>query len=293
MSVTIVSACLRHGRGGSPTAVVDEAPLSDAQRRLVPVLAGTSHAVFMSVGDDGRGQPLVSLRFFTTGGELPACGHGTVAALAALTERAASTGGTEYHATLRTAGGRTFHGSGIRRDDGVHARFDPGPIELHEPLPDEREPVLAALGVTARALAPGACTATLGRRRLLVPVTSIAALTALAPDFGRLRDACDRFGLLGCYVHTAPTPAGRLAARMFAPSIGVPEDIANANSTACLAAHLARQGITDIAADMGDTVGSPATITATSQPGQSGPRIHVGGVARITDTHRLEPGRVS
>ena len=52
---------------------------------------------------------------------------------------------------------------------------------------------------------------------------------------------------------------GRYAARMFAPSIGVPEDIANANSTACLAAHLAA----GVAVDMGDSLGRPATITAT------------------------------
>ncbi|BCJ70439.1 PhzF family phenazine biosynthesis protein [Polymorphospora rubra] len=166
LSVTIDVACLRQGRGGSPTAVVDKTPLSDAQRRLVPVLAGISHAVIMSLGDDGRGHPLVSLRFFTAGGGLPACGHSTVGALPALTERAASKGGTEYHATLRTAGGCTFHGSAIRRDDGVHARFDPGPVELHEPSPGERDFVLAALGVTARILASGACAAILGRRRL-------------------------------------------------------------------------------------------------------------------------------
>jgi trans-2,3-dihydro-3-hydroxyanthranilate isomerase len=45
---------------------------------------------------------------------------------------------------------------------------------------------------------------------------------------------------------------------MFAPSIGVPEDIANANSTACLAAHLGR----GLAVDMGDALGEPATILA-------------------------------
>jgi predicted PhzF superfamily epimerase YddE/YHI9 len=64
---------------------------------------------------------------------------------------------------------------------------------------------------------------------------------------------------------------------MFAPSIGVPEDIANANSTACLAAHLASRGIPRIAADMGDTLGAPATITAAAEPG--GRHVRVGGHA--------------
>jgi predicted PhzF superfamily epimerase YddE/YHI9 len=55
--------------------------------------------------------------------------------------------------------------------------------------------------------------------------------------------------------------------------VGVPEDIANANSTACLAAHLAG----DVAVDMGDSLGSPSTITA-----RHGAQIHVGGAAEVT-----------
>jgi predicted PhzF superfamily epimerase YddE/YHI9 len=101
LPVTIVRACLRDGQGGSPTAVLDEAPLSDDERRRVPVQMGTSHAVFVSVHDSRRGGPVVSLRFFTAEGELPACGHGTVAALAFLAERA---GGQEYRATIHATG---------------------------------------------------------------------------------------------------------------------------------------------------------------------------------------------
>jgi hypothetical protein len=107
------------------------------------------------------------------------------------------------------------------------------------------------------------------------------ALAALAPDLDLLRDACDHLGLLGAYVHSPPSPEGSLAARMFAPSIGVPEDIANANSTACLAAHLAGIGVTEIAVDMGDAFGCPATITATARPSRSGSWIQVGGTAHV------------
>jgi trans-2,3-dihydro-3-hydroxyanthranilate isomerase len=65
---------------------------------------------------------------------------------------------------------------------------------------------------------------------------------------------------------------------MFAPSIGVPEDLANANSTACLMAHLAGRGVRRIAVDMGDALGSPATVTAASAPDG---RVELGGGARI------------
>ncbi|PBC70251.1 putative PhzF superfamily epimerase YddE/YHI9 [Streptomyces sp. TLI_235] len=304
-TVAIVRACLREGRGGSPTAVLDEADLgeadlSDDARRTVPARTGTSHAVYVSAADGGPAGPEVSLRFFTAAGELPACGHGTVAALAFLAERA---GVQEFRAPVRTPG-RVFTGHAVRTGGRYSATFDPGPVDVREPAADEHAAVLDALGLTpdtltpdtltpdtltadtltadtltADTLAPGARIAALGRPRLLVPVPSRTVLAALTPDFDRLRAACDRLGLLGCYVHCVPTAEGRLAARMFAPSIGVPEDIANVNSTACLAAHLARTGVTDLTVDMGDTLGMPATITAAAQPGPHGPLIHIGGAA--------------
>ncbi|MEW1824227.1 PhzF family phenazine biosynthesis protein [Streptomyces sp. NPDC088196] len=239
LSVSIVRACLRAGTGGSPTAVLDEVPLSDEERCRVPVLAGTSHAVFVSVHASE-----VSLRFFTAGGELPACGHGTVAALAFLAARA---GGPEYRGVLRAAG-RSFAGRAVREGARFRAVFEPGPVELREPTPDEWAHVLPPLGVTSDTLAPGARVASIGRARLLVPVVS---------------------------------RSGRLAARMFAPSIGVPEDIANANSTACLAADLAGRGVTEIAVDMGDALGSPATITASARP-----VLRLGGVAEVAGAVR-------
>ncbi|WP_327430951.1 PhzF family phenazine biosynthesis protein [Streptomyces sp. NBC_01236] len=299
LPVAIVDACLRNGGGGSPTAVLDETPLSDEQRRRVPVLAGTSHAVFVSPSGAQHSGAAVSLRFFTSEGELPACGHGTVAALAFLAARA---GGEEYR-TLLHASGRVFEGWSLRdgtldetpegtsartsEGTSVDAAFEPGPVDLREPAENECGAVLAALGITRDTLAPGAAVASVGRPRLLVPLTTRSALAALTPDSGALRAACDRLGLLGCYVYSVPEPTGRAAARMFAPSIGVPEDIANANSTACLAAHLAGRGITRIAVDMGDSLGSPATITATAQPGPAGPVIHLGGAARLTRVVRV------
>jgi predicted PhzF superfamily epimerase YddE/YHI9 len=79
---------------------------------------------------------------------------------------------------------------------------------------------------------------------------------------------------------------------MFAPSIGVPEDIANANSTACLAAYLARQGgaARTLAVDMGDSLGVPATVTASVRPGPSGrSAVEVGGAAVIDRVVHLRP----
>lgn len=296
LPVTIVHACLREGGGGSPTAVLDEASspsgrlLTDDERRAVPALVGTSHAVFLSQDGEpapgsGHDRPVVTVRFFTAEGELPACGHGTVAALAFLAQRA---GGREYRAGLRV-GGRVVEGRAVCGASFVEAAFEAGPVGLREPTADELALLLTTLGLRT-AVTSGACIATLGRPRLLLPVSTPTALAALTPDLDRLAAACDRLGLLGAFVHAPMSSSGRVAARMFAPSIGVPEDIANANSSACLAAHLfGRQETTRISVDMGDALGCPSTVTAGARHTSQGPMVDVSGTARIGHELRL-PG---
>ncbi|MFJ6618209.1 PhzF family phenazine biosynthesis protein [Kitasatospora sp. NPDC091335] len=286
-NVTVVRACLRGGAGGSPTAVVLEDDADDAdgaadvggtdgarpgddERRRTAVAHGVSHAVYVRRAGD-----TTELRFFTAEEELPACGHGTIAALALLAARHGGAG--PYRATLR-AGGRVFAGRAERSGELITAAFDPGPVDLREPTEEERALVLPALGLAPHETGPNLRIAGVGRERILVPVPTRAVVAGLRPDLDRLRAVCDRLGLLGAYVHSEPSPDGGLAARMFAPSIGVPEDLANANSTACLAAHLAGRGTHRIAVDMGDSLGSPATVTATSGPDLS---VEVGGAARV------------
>ena len=257
--------------------MVSEASLSDAQRCAIPVAVGTSHVVFISTEEHTSGHPSVSLRFFTAAGELPACGHGTVAALAVLAQRARTLG---YEAVLRS-GGRTFLGRADGGADRYEAAFDPGPVELCTPPTADSEAILSALGIDPGEASARCRVASVGRPRMLVQVSDRAVLADLAPDMSRLREACDRRDLLGCYVYTTPSPDGRAAARMFAPSIGVPEDIANANSTACLAAHVADQGFSALDVDMGDSLGEPSAIAATIRPGPEGPLVRVGGTATI------------
>ncbi|MFD8722893.1 PhzF family phenazine biosynthesis protein [Streptomyces sp. NPDC059629] len=283
--VTIVDACRRQGQGGSPTAVLDDAPFTDAERRRIPAATGTSHAVFIAAVDgEDQARPSYRLRFFTGEGELPACGHGTVAALALLALR--YSGDADYRAALHTTN-RAFEGWAKREHDDLTATFDPGPISLRDAGEPELRAIATALGLKSEALPDGACVASPGRPRLLLPVRSRTVLAELRPDVTALRHACDRYGLLGCYAYSIPDADGRAAARMFAPSIGVPEDVANANSTACLAAYLADQGVTGIAVDMGDHLGHPSTIIANAQRSASGTLIRLGGAAEIARAVRL------
>jgi PhzF family phenazine biosynthesis protein len=270
-AVTIVDACLRGESvgalaGGSPTAVVDDDPAAtDAQRAEVPVRAGTSHAAFLGpVGADGAR----AVRFFTPGRELTGCGHGTVAAHAVLLRRA----GTGRLRSRQFTGGRTFVAVAHARGPAVEVWFDQGTVRVWSPTDEERSAVLAALG-----LAEGeVVVASPGTPRYLVRVPDRSALRSLSPDSARVA----ALGGLGCFVYVPPADGtDTAAARMFAPAIGVPEDIANANSTGCLAAHL---GTPLLRVDQGDTLGCPSTVLAAcGAEGPDGIRIRVGGLAAI------------
>jgi PhzF family phenazine biosynthesis protein len=275
--VIVVASCVRNGVGGSPTAVV----FDDGTWSVLDALAraGASHAAFIDPRprDDGSR----AVRFFTSGGELRGCGHGTVAAQAVLLLRERA--GTGDLAGRQHTGGRTFAVRAGRRADGIEVWFDQGTVSLRPPADEERRAVLAALGVQPHG---EVVVASPGAPRLLVPVADRETLAALAPDLPVLADATRRLGLLGCFVYVPPDAHRPAAARMFAPAIGVPEDVANANSTGCLAAHLlAATGAGRVDVEQGDALGHPSTVFATAEHTDDGIRTWVGGLAVI----RSEP----
>jgi trans-2,3-dihydro-3-hydroxyanthranilate isomerase len=126
VEVIMVKACLRDGAGGSPTAVVTNCEgLDDVDLAGIPSRMGTSHvAVVYPHGSSGGSR---RLRFFTAAGELPGCGHGTVAAIAVLALQGARAG---FQGLLCVAG-RNLEAIGSvepepEGGDVVEARFDPG-----------------------------------------------------------------------------------------------------------------------------------------------------------------------
>ncbi|MBG0564427.1 PhzF family phenazine biosynthesis protein [Actinoplanes aureus] len=267
---TIVAACTRDGAGGSPTAVVvDPGTQSDDERRAIVRAAGTSHAAFV---DTGPGD-VPTVRFFTTAGELRNCGHGTIAAQAVLLER----GGAGDR--LRT-GGRTFATTAVRRPEGIEVWFDQGVIALREQAATDH--LFAALGLGPDDVAgDDTRVASPGTPRLLVPVRDQRKLRALRPDFELLAAACRRLGYLGCFAYTL-TPGQVAVGRMFAPAIGVDEDVVNANSAGCLAAHLLdSRGDGRIEVHQGDTLGRASTVFATAERTADGVTAWIGGLTTV------------
>lgn len=273
--VRIVDACTRDGGGGRPTAVVVDHPwLSATQRRAIARHVGPSHTAFVTT----HGRELVDVQFLTPEQELMGCGHGTIAVHAALAI------GTDAPPVCRQrTGGRTLLVDRRHVGAEVEVWFDQAPVKLTEPPADIVKAALDALDITSNDLdenhAPAL--ASPGSPRLLLGLRP-AALAALAPDFTRLGAATADNGLLGCFAYAAKEAPDRFLARMFAPAIGVEEDIANANSSSCLAALVAsktHQSAT-IRVDQGDRFGAPSTIYASAQLDTGDLAVRIGARAR-------------
>ncbi|MET7970965.1 PhzF family phenazine biosynthesis isomerase [Micromonospora sp. NPDC005305] len=270
-----MNACTRDGEGGSPTAVViDDATLTDDDHHAIARRTGTSHTAFV----DTSAADTPTVRFFTSAGELTNCGHGIIAAQAVLLHRSDA---TEHHGSLRTAG-RTFATTAIRRQDGIEVWFDQGVTTLSNHADATDGGIIAALDLQPADIAAGVRVASPGTPRLLVPVRDHLTLLSIQPDFDRLATKCRRLGYLGCFTYALWPTTRTAAARMFAPAIGVNEDIANANSAGCLAAHLLdTSGNGDIEVHQGDTLKRPSSISASATRTGSGIVARIGGVVDL------------
>jgi trans-2,3-dihydro-3-hydroxyanthranilate isomerase len=234
--VTVVDACVRNSSGGSPTVVADDdAAFSDADRCAIVRSGGASHGAFLDL-------PVV--RFFTR------------------TDRSGRAG----QRVVQQTGERTFEATATRlAGDAIEVWFDQGPVTVTPPAGDLRG-VLGSLGIDGDP--GGIVVASPGTPRLLIPYTG---LMSLAPDFPRLAAECRDRGLLGCFVYHLDGPVAW--ARLFAPAIGVDEDVANANSSGCLAAHLGRR----VEVWQGDALGRPSAVWADTD----GRTTRVGGIVRL------------
>ncbi|MFG3554819.1 PhzF family phenazine biosynthesis protein [Micromonospora sp. NPDC047557] len=274
MGLIVVDACTRDGRGGSPTAVVidGDADRTDDERRAVASTVGTSHTAFV----DSSGVALPRVRFFTTAGELQNCGHGTIAAQAVLLHR---DGRTQHHGHQST-GNRTVAVNATRRRDGIEVWFEQGVIALSDRAEAASSAIIAALGLTpSDIVADDLRVASPGTPRLLVRLRERRTLSAMRPDPARLAAECRRLGYLGCFAYVLAPAVGPATARMFAPAIGVDEDIVNANSVGCLAAHLLDTSrASDIEVHQGDALGRPSAVFATATQTRDGIVARIGGL---------------
>lgn len=273
--------------GGNPAGVVlDATALDAAAMQQIAAELGHSESAFVCgpVTEDGP----VPLRYFSPEGEIPFCGHATIATAAALAEH--DRPGTYRLAT--GAGEVRVRAIAPGSDGNTAGEFD-SPSIGYAALPEDlAAELVAALGWRASdlhpAYAPGIGTA--GNHHPVLVARELARLARLDYDFARLQRLCRAHDWITVQLVT-PTGEGRWRSRNPFPYGGVVEDPATGSAAAGLAGYLRHLGQfperRTMVIDQGVEMGRPSRINVTgladrariggralpiADPGDPGPR---------------------
>ena len=234
--IYIVNACPASPGGGSPTGVVMNAgDYTEEQMLALSRCLDVSHTAFITAADSEH----LMIRFFTGEQELTNCGHGTIAAVYL---HEILTGTNRESLQLITLSGTQMVTLG--RDGATPVIYLKQNEIAFAPVSQKEtvQSVARMLGIPPThidALYP-IVTASPGANRLLIAVKNEAILNSLVPDIQQMKELCHLYKCIGCFVYTVLETNDSLSAtaRMFAPMIGVNEDIINGNSSGCLGAYL-------------------------------------------------------
>lgn len=251
--------------------VVEAQGLSAAQMQAIARKVGFSETAFLfpPSGDDHD----VWVRFFTPDCEVPVCGHATLAAQVA---RASAIGSQRGGLIQGSAGGRWQVEWELAAMGGV-ARMLQRPLSLGRQLhADEETSAMACLGIQTQDRWPRLPMqlASAGHVKAFVGLVSDDTLWKLRPDFERLAALSRRLEVYGWFVFSPEqVAAGRVAARMFAPALGIPEDPVNGSGQGPLSAILVehrllperRHSALQILCEMGRSVGRRGEVSTQVQ----------------------------
>lgn len=245
--------------GGNPAGVwLGEALPSEAAMQALATAVGYSETAFLApLAGNGR-----TVRFFSPGGEVPFCGHASIASGALLAAR---------------SGEGTY---------GLHTRVGQVPVQAHlngglavasltsveprqEPLDVAvLEEVLTCLGWSQGDLDPALppLRAFAGAWHLVLAVHQAERLDPLAYPFERLRALMAAEDLLTLQLVHRASP-DRFIARNPAPTCGVVEDPATGSAAAALGGYLRSLGLVDAPARItvlqGEAMGRPSRLEVT------------------------------
>jgi len=290
-----VRAFADRGFGGSPTGVVLNAGgLNEVQMQAIAKKLPVSHTAFvMEVVDQDHD---INIRFFTPNGEIRNCGHATIAAHFLLaTEKGTSQG---YMSKQKTQSG--VQEVQIYREEGIlNVTFEQSEVLLSGIEKDVVQELLMLFNLSSSDLPEHypIMLASPGANRFLIPLKSQETLAKLKPGFPAMRSLCERTDSIGCFAFTLSGAEDRWEAqgRMFAPMIGVDEDIINGNSSGCLGAyliHLSNTGFDHTGLTLtvyqGHGFGTPGKVVVKAQKSSEKIRTFVGGTAIIASQTRME-----
>ncbi|MBK9730117.1 MAG: PhzF family phenazine biosynthesis isomerase [Chitinophagaceae bacterium] len=236
----IVNAFPKNNAGGSPTGVVLNATgLNDLQMQSIAKQLDTSHTAFAF--EEVTDKTGVSVRFFTRNNEILNCGHGTIAMHYARAKHLQLDGNLSLNQNIKE-GIQPIQI--IKEGNEFVIYLQQNEIRFTTVTEECITKILKALKIQADDLAieMPVILASPGSNRFLVGVKSNKVLRKIEPDFEQLTQVCKEQNPIGCFIYCLDETDEKFAAtaRMFAPSIGVNEDIINGNSSGCLGEYLLR-----------------------------------------------------
>ncbi|MFE5190349.1 PhzF family phenazine biosynthesis protein [Streptomyces sp. NPDC056628] len=264
--------------GGNRAGVVlDATGLDDGDMLAIAADLGYSESAFLtappadSAGPDGRAY---TIRYFSPKAEVPFCGHATVAAAIALSERI----GPGELVFSTPAGVVPVEVA----DDGGTVRATLTSVEPHleEVAAADLEEALAALDWPAADLDPAfpPRIAFAGARHLVLAAATRARLADLSYDFPRLEALMHRLDLTTVQLVWRESPAVFHVRDPF-PVGGVVEDAATGAAAAAFGAYARELGLVPQDAVLtlfqGQDMGRPGELTVTLRAGD--PRVRVSG----------------
>ncbi|RRJ28442.1 PhzF family phenazine biosynthesis protein [Halocatena pleomorpha] len=256
MRFHIVDVFTQRRYAGNQLAVVESrGELSDDEMQRIAAEMDYSETTFIESFDPSGGY---DVRIFTPSEEIPFAGHPTLGTAAVLRER---TGADEIDLELPvgTIPVRT-EGDGEQETLWMTQRQP----EFGERL--EREPVARALSLSPDDLSgdhPVQIVST-GLPTIIVPLTGRVALERASIDRAAYDALVESRDAKNVFIFCAEPRSddNDLAARMFAPYLGVPEDPATGSANGCLAGYLVEQRGDDVAlrVEQGYEMGRPSVL---------------------------------
>jgi PhzF family phenazine biosynthesis protein len=190
-----------------------------------------SHSAFI-FDDNNSG---FSIRFFTGEGEIKNCAHAAIAANFLRAEKNGITSGSFIQKTI--AGEQKVK---ITTEGGeLKVFFEQNEIQFKQPSGIEE--LSGIIGITPDDIDSSypVILASAGNYRFLLPLNQNKTLQNLKPDLQLLKKHSEKNNHIGCFVYTITSENDFTAnGRMFAPAIGVDEDIINGNCSGCLGAFI-------------------------------------------------------
>ncbi len=258
---------------GNPVAVIpDTQGLSEDQLQQIAREMNLSETVFVFPPSDPAA--VVRLRIFTPTQEIPFAGHPVVGAFFILAELGIVPVRESVTKVMQECNIGLFP---------VELQFEGRQVEqimMTQPKPeflgpitemDDLYKIAVALGLSKHVISdakwPLEAVST-GFPVLIVPVRTLTAVHSIVPDLSAIMELSRRFGVNGIMAFTTVTveSSATVHARMFAPSIGIPEDPATGSAGGALGAYLVQNGVvevaptTEIIIEQGYEIGRPSRI---------------------------------